>query len=202
MSSMETTPQVAATPAPRLRKAAKLIGHTLVLRNAELADAAFILQLRLDARRNQFMAATSAQLADQTAWLQRYAQDDTQAYFIITRREGDAGAGESLGTVRLTDAQGLSFCWGSWMMVPHAPAGAALESALMVYHFARALGFEQAHFEVHKDNAPVRRFHERFGAVSTSEHQDQVQYQLPSTEMVAGMGRYSKKLPHGCQVHW
>ena len=53
---------------------------------------------------------------DQEAWLERYAHRDNEAYFIIenSRRE-------SLGTVRLYNSVGKSFCWGSWIIKDGAP---------------------------------------------------------------------------------
>jgi len=45
----------------------------------------------------------------------------------------------------------------------------AIESALLVYHFALGLGFECAHFDVRKANESVWKFHERFGALKSSE---------------------------------
>ena len=196
-------PMVLASPAdlptpeqPRLRKAASLRGQHLLLRNAGPDDAAFIWQLRRNAARNAYMSPTSAELADQQAWLARYAQDDAQAYFLITQQ----ASGEPLGTVRLYDAQGQSFCWGSWMMVPGAPATAAMESALIVYHYALSLGFRAAHFEVHAANAPVRRFHERFGAKCTGQRDDQLQYELAAADLQAAMVKYSRWLPRGIQI--
>lgn len=45
-----------------------------------------------------------------------------------------------------------------------------MESALMVYAYAvDHLGSKAAHFEVRKGNERVWQFHERFGAVRTSE---------------------------------
>ena len=196
-------PMVLASPAdlptpeqPRLRKAASLRGQHLLLRNAGPDDAAFIWHLRRNAARNAYMSPTSTELADQQAWLARYAQDDAQAYFVITQQ----GSGEPLGTVRLYDAQGQSFCWGSWMMVPGAPATAAMESALIVYHYALSLGFRAAHFEVHTANAPVRRFHERFGAQCVDQRSDQMQYVLAAADLQAAMAKYSRWLPGGIQI--
>ena len=42
-------------------------------------------------------------------------------------------------------------------LLPGVPATTAMESALIVYRYAWTLGFRRAHFEVHRDNAPVRR---------------------------------------------
>lgn len=198
VARVESHPLPLSSPqtAPRLRKAAQLRGHHLVLRQVVAADAAFIWQLRHHPARNRYMSPTSSQLADQQAWLARYAQDDSQAYFLITL----ADTGEALGTVRLYDARGDSFCWGSWMLVPGAPATAAMESALIVYRYALGLGFRAAHFEVHADNAPVRRFHERFGAQQLGLRDDQVQYALAPEDLTAAMLRYSRWLPKGITV--
>ena len=177
---------------PRLRKAERLTGERLVLRNAALTDAAFIHGLRLDTSRNAFMSATPPALAAQQAWLTAYAQDDEQAYFVI-----EDATGHSLGTVRLYDARGDSFCWGSWLMRPGAPVSAATESALMVYAYASHLGFRRAHFTVHEDNLPVRRFHERFGAQAQGRQGDQIVYALEASAMRASMARLARFLPHG-----
>ena len=44
----------------------------------------------------------------QAAWMQRYTDDRSQAYFVIETLDG-----RPLGTVRLYDAREGSFCWGS-----------------------------------------------------------------------------------------
>jgi len=38
----------------------------------------------------------------------------------------------------------------------------AIESSLLVYAYARWLGFEEARFDVRRANAPVWKFHEKF----------------------------------------
>lgn len=86
------------------------------------------------------------------------------AYFII---END---GEAIGTVRLYDAKGKSFCWESWIIKNGSPSHAAIESALMVYTFSTdSLEFTASHFDVRKDNEHVVRFHESFDAKRTGE---------------------------------
>ncbi|WP_157667787.1 GNAT family N-acetyltransferase [Comamonas serinivorans] len=185
-----------AVSAPRLLKAAQVRGRHVLLRNAEAGDAAFIWQLRHHPARNRYMSPTSSELDDQRAWLAAYARDETQAYFVITQ----ADSGEALGTVRLYDARGDSFCWGSWMLLPGVPATTAMESALIVYRYAWTLGFRRAHFEVHRDNAPVRRFHERFGAQVVGEREDQVQYGLAADALRTALDRYTRWLPEGIHI--
>ena len=177
--------------APTLQKAQAIRGRSLVLRNATSADAAFILALRTDENRSQHLSKTSAALSDQIAWLERYATCTNEAYFII-----ESMAGDSLGTVRLYDAQHDSFCWGSWIMVSGAPQTAAIESALIVYAYALdKLGFTKAHFQVRKENERVWMFHERFGAARVREHGDEYEYTISNDAIRASMKRYARYLP-------
>jgi RimJ/RimL family protein N-acetyltransferase len=176
---------------PQLRKAKRLMGKTLVFRDANTGDAAFILALRTDSRKSQHLSSTSPELDRQIAWLEAYAGKTDQAYFIIENRMG-----EPLGTVRLYDPQDNSFCWGSWILKSGAPQSAAIESALMVYAYAiDHLGFRQAHFDVRKGNESVWRFHERFGAERTGENDQDYLYRIGQKEIGVARQRYKKFLP-------
>ena len=166
------------------------------MRNAEAADAAFILALRSDEQKAAHLSRVSPRLADQVAWLARYRDAHGEAYFIIEQPDG-----EPLGTVRLYDAQRDSFCWGSWILKSGAPSAAAIESALMVYAYALdTLGFGAAHFQVRRDNERVWAFHERFGALRTAADDEQFEYALPSAAIRASMQRYARFLPAGVTV--
>ena len=50
-----------------LRKAHRIVGHHLVLRDAREDDAAFILALRTDERKSRHLSATQPELAAQVA---------------------------------------------------------------------------------------------------------------------------------------
>lgn len=117
--------------AVQIRKARCIRGKTLVLRNAVVADAAFILSLRTNPQKTRHLSKVSDDLDAQVAWLISYEERDAEAYFIIEDVHG-----VPLGTVRIYDAQGYSFCWGSWILLENAPSSAAIESALMVYAYA------------------------------------------------------------------
>lgn len=174
---------------PRLRKAARVEGKTLTFRNATDRDAAFILTLRTDADKSRYLSAVSGALAEQQAWLERYAQADDQAYFVIEQQ------GNPLGTVRLYDAQADSFCWGSWVLKDGSPGHAAMESALMVYAYAvDHLGFKAAHFDVRKGNERVWRFHERFGAQRVAETSLDYLYNISGPSIASARQRYRRFL--------
>lgn len=182
--------------APRIRKAAALHGRSLMLRDAGPADAAFVLKLRTDEHKARHLSQVSGGLARQQAWLQDYASQDGQAYFIIAD-----SAGHDLGTVRLYDAVGDSFCWGSWILSDDAPGFAAIESALMVYTFAiHELGFRQAHFQVQKGNERVRQFHLRFGAQCVAEDETKHHFTLSNDAIETALLKYRRFLPDGIRV--
>ena len=181
---------------PQLRKARCIQGKTLLFSDAGVADAAFIHQLRTDARGSRFLRPTSALLADQVAWMQAYAECSDEAYFVIANAKG-----KRLGTVRLKEARGDSFSWGSWILAPDVPAHVAIESALMVYAYALdVLGFQRSHFHVLRDNARVCAFHERFGALPVFRSGMDIQYCLSNAAIRAGMARYARYLPHAISV--
>ncbi|MFZ6870698.1 GNAT family N-acetyltransferase [Undibacterium sp. Di27W] len=183
--------------APAYLKAEKVLGHKLSFRNATVADADYIVALRTDEQKSRFISSTSADVEAQKQWLEKYAHDDRQIYFIIQDM-----AGEKIGTVRLYDQQADSFCWGSWIIQAGAASSSSIESALMVYHYALALGFQQAHFDVRKANESVWKFHERFGAKKTGETAEDLLYTIAASDIVHSLDRYAKFLPRGIQIQF
>jgi RimJ/RimL family protein N-acetyltransferase len=179
----------------KLRKAARVVGKTLSFRNAGVEDAAFILSLRTDSEKSRYLSAVSADIAEQQTWLARYASLDDQAYFIIEYQ------GDTIGTVRLYDPQGASFCWGSWILNNNRPSHAAIESALMVYAYAvDCLGFQGSHFDVRRGNERVWQFHERFGARRVTETELDYLYNLEIEAIRVAQSRYRRFLPNGVVV--
>lgn len=188
---------MSALTRPRIRKARRVVGDTLVFRDATQNDAAFILSLRTDAQKSRYLHSTSPDLQAQRAWMERYAAMSGEAYFIIEHR------GEAIGTVRLYDAQRDSFCWGSWILADSRPHQAAMESALMVYAYAiDHLGFHACHFDVRKANAKVIAFHERFGAKIVGETQQDYLFALNLASIVESRKKYTQFLSAGVTVEW
>lgn len=180
---------------PIFMKPRTVRGHRVVFRNANADDASFILELRTDPKKGQFLSATPNDLELQREWLRRYVRDDEQIYFII-----EDCSGEPYGTVRLYDFQGDSFCWGSWILKDGRPSGFAIESALMVYQFALTLGFTAAHFDVRKGNESVWQFHERFGAARVRESDEDYFYSITLSDIQKSLEKYKKYLPAGIVV--
>lgn len=180
---------------PVFRKPKIIIGNNLVFRDATTNDAEFIVELRTDARKSAHISKTSNNIKLQEEWLEKYTNDCEQVYFVIQKING-----ERIGTVRLYDVQGDSFCWGSWILKEGVPSNFAIESALLVYHFALSLGFKNAHFNVRKGNESVWKFHERFGALKSGETADEYLYSISLEAIVRSLKKYKKYLPNGFNV--
>lgn len=175
---------------PRLLKGLKVQGKKIVLRNATVSDAEFILSLRTDYKKSMFLSKTDDNLLAQREWLHNYSKSCDQAYFIIVDNNG-----ENIGTVRLYDQKNNSFCWGSWILSDSSHNSAAIESALLVYIYAIVLGFRCAHFDVRKGNLSVSKFHENFGAVIKSETETDYLYVINMESIISSIKKYSKYLP-------
>lgn len=181
----------------RLRKPRSVIGTRLRFRDATPEDAAFILSLRLDPAKNQFLSSTSADVDRQRSWLERYAASDDQVYFII-----EDLAGKAVGTVRTYEPRGPSFCWGSWILGDNAPASSAVESTLMVYSFGLACGFTRAHFDVRRANEKVWQYHEWLGAVRTGEDDLDFFYVIDEPAIRSLLDLFASRVPDGVQIIW
>lgn len=186
------------TPAhPVIVPAARLTGNKLILREVETDDAAFILALRLDPKKSAYISPVEDDLARQVAWIEQYKQGAGQAYFIICDL-----ALNRLGTVRVYNAIGASFSWGSWIIVDGAPVDVAMESSLIIYHYAlEHLGFRDSHFEVNRDNRSVWAFHERlYGARRVRESDEEYFFDLKEEAIRAALQRYRRFLPRPIEV--
>ncbi|KQQ31087.1 hypothetical protein ASF61_17870 [Duganella sp. Leaf126] len=177
------------------RKPQLVRGKQLQFRDATVADAAFILGLRTDEKKGRYLSSTTADVEAQRAWLTRYANDDSQVYFIICTLDGTP-----VGTVRLYDLQGDSFCWGSWIKSDTAPRGFGVESALMVYDFALQLGLRRSHFDVRQQNVGVIGFHERLGAVRTGETELDYLFEMSNEAIRAALKKFRTYLPDGAII--
>ena len=184
-------------PMPVIRKAQRLVGNQLILRDADVGDAEFIVRLRTDPQKRRFISATSPAIAPQIAWLTQYARTPGEAYFIAEDMCGD-----KVGTIRLYDPVDDGFCFGSWIMKEGAPINCAAESLLMVYHYALdVLGFNRSYFAVRKENRSVWRFMERFGGVRTRETDIDYWYETQRAPVLKSFERYAYLLPDGIRIY-
>jgi RimJ/RimL family protein N-acetyltransferase len=181
---------------PRIERAELIAGRRIRFREIAPEDAAFIVALRTAAAKSAYLSPTSPLVERQVKYIEAYRKREGEAYFIIADM-----AGRELGAVRLYDAVGDSFSWGSWILAADAPSYAAIESALIVYSYAVGrLGFSRSHFTVHKANESVCRFHERFGARKVGEDDVQNHYVIDRGAIEASLERYRRYLPDGIEV--
>jgi RimJ/RimL family protein N-acetyltransferase len=162
---------------------------SIYLRLARPEHAAYIYGLRIDPAYNRYLSAPPADVEAQRRYLETYQEREAagrEFYFVIHHRRAQAPC----GVVRLYGLEAETFTWGSWILDATKPRLAAAESAMFVYDFAfGALGYDQCHFEVHKENTGVIAFHERFGAVRTGEDADSFQFHLTRAAL-------TERLPH------
>ena len=187
---------VAMASVPKIQKAHQLVGNQLILRNAGVDDAAFIVRLRTDPKKRRYLSPTSTEIAHQVAWLAQYAQAADQAYFVVAEKTG-----AKVGTIRIYQPFDDSFCFGSWVMQDGLPATYAVESLLIVYHYALdTLGFNRSYFAVRKANRSVWRFMERFGGVRTGETAVDYLYATQRQPVEASFKRHAALLPTPVKV--
>jgi len=180
---------------PIFFKPKKILGNNLIFKNATKEDAEFILELRTDSKKSKYISKTPNDLEHQIKWLENYEIDNEQIYFIILNKNY-----EKVGTVRLYEKNGFSLWWGSWILKDGVPSNFAIESTLIIYHFALSLGFERAIFNVRKDNRSVWKFHEIFGAIKTSETRDDFIYCIGHESIKKSLERYKKYLPNKIRI--
>ena len=190
-SRLEGEPRIAVYPGTsidaRFVKGMKVNGPRLRLREAIAGDAIFILGLRLDPLKNQFLSAVESNIDAQAQWIRSAYDDPAQLYFIIEVDE------QPVGTVRLYDQRRESFCWGSWILDHRSPKSSAVESTLMVYTLGLSLGFKAAHFDVRKGNTKVWRYHERLGAKRVSEDDENYYYVMHEDEIRSVLTHYKNR---------
>lgn len=171
----------------------KLESKTIRLRLVEENDAAFILNLRLDEKYNQFLSDVTPDLQAQIDWIHSYKNDEeagNQYYFIIERLNG-----KPCGTIRVYDIKDNSFCWGSWILNEDKTRYSAIESALLIYEFGfNYLKLERSHFEVVKGNGKVISFHKKFGAKIISEDDENCYFNITSLEVDCVKKQFAENL--------
>jgi glycosyltransferase involved in cell wall biosynthesis/RimJ/RimL family protein N-acetyltransferase len=153
-----------------------IIGKNIDLREVEVDDAEFILSLRLDPELNKHLSDVEDDLDKQKEWIKKSKLNKQEWYFIVQNKMQ-----EPVGTIRIYDIKGDSFCWGSWIILPKARQYSTFESMFLLYQFAFFdLGFKQTNFDVRKSNDIAFNFYVRFGAVVTDE--TEIDYLLQYTK--------------------
>lgn len=172
---------------------ARRITKHIGLRLARPSDAAFILGLRLNENRNRYLSPVNNDVAAQERWLEQYVEREKaglERYYIILDKDD-----RDIGTIRLYDYRGDSFCQGSWVVVPDAPNYQAIETTVSIYEIGFGeLGFKRTHFDVQLVNDRVIAFNVFFGARKTTQEGGQQQFEMTLEEYLAVRKRYVRFL--------
>jgi RimJ/RimL family protein N-acetyltransferase len=135
------------------------------LRPVAVADAEFILSLRLDPELSRFLDETSPSVTDQENWLRDYLRRADDYYFIIEETSSHL----PVGTIAIysLDLEHRRAEWGRWIIRP--PHAAAVESALLIYTVAfENLQLEEVYCRSQTANRQVVSFHSSCGLATRS----------------------------------
>ena len=166
----------------------RLRGRSLILREATIADAAFIVALRCDPQLSRFIKRTDPSVAAQEVWLREYPLRPDDYLFVC-----DDLSGKSWGTMHIACVHGTAFDPGSWIFRADAPVGASVEAFLLVCRFGfDRLGCDMATFYVRRANEHVWRFHESCGAIRSHEDADYFYYSLDHIAFIGAWSRYRR----------
>jgi RimJ/RimL family protein N-acetyltransferase len=137
-------------------------GHAFRLRPVKVEDAGFILGLRTNPVRSQYLHRVSNNLEAQRRWLRDYFERPGDYYFLIENRE----TGEREGTAGIYNLDRIFAEWGRWIV--RAESLAALESACLIYRVGfEVLGLESIYCRTIVKNAAAVEFHQSFGLERT-----------------------------------
>lgn len=142
----------------------QLIGNNIVLRTVKIADAHFILNLRLDSTLSKHISRTDNDVKKQIDWIEQYKLREKQGleyYFIVVDRKRAI----DIGTIRLHDFSGDQFTSGSYILKREAPYHLFIETyqICLDYGFEK-LGFENCFFAIRKNNQKYINFNLMFGS--------------------------------------
>ncbi|MGN0730488.1 MAG: GNAT family N-acetyltransferase [Treponema sp.] len=163
----------------------KLTGKYVTLREVKEDDAEFILSLRCDEKKTRFLHKTENNIEKQVEYINRYYTIPYEWYFIILNKKG-----ERIGTYRIYDVQGDSFCIGSWLLIDGVSPAESFESdwLLRMYGFD-VLGFKKIHFDVRKGNKKVIAYHKMVGARIIGETELDWLWEITREEYVEKAGK-------------
>lgn len=144
----------------------KIFGKYVNIRDVEVEDAGFILDLRCNEKKSKFLHKTEYNIQKQQDYIRHYKTLDNEWYFIIEDKKCNP-----IGTYRIYDLKDDSFCIGSWLMIDGVSPLETIEGEYLVKMFAfDATGFKKFHFDVRKENKKVIRFHKMMGAKIVAEN--------------------------------
>lgn len=167
-----------------------LVGTYVTLREVSYDDIDFILSLRCDEKKAKYLHKTEYNPEAQKDYLKAYFEKKDEWYFISLNKEG-----EKIGTYRIYDIKGDSFCFGSWLMIDGVSPVESFETDFLVRMYGfNDLGFNKIHFDVRKDNKKVWRYHMSLGAVLVGETDIDYLFELTKEDYLKKATKFMKAL--------
>ena len=141
------------------------------LRAVEVADAEFILKLRLDPRLNKHVSHVDNDIEKQRSWIKAYKEREqkrSEFYIVIEDLQGKR---YGVGRAYNIDHDRSETCVGSWIMSKGAPFYMAFDSILIFYKYIfNEMGIKTILLDVRKENKDsLRTVEKKLGAVHTGE---------------------------------
>lgn len=124
-------------------------------------DAEFIVCLRTDTQKGQFLGVTDVNVEKQRNWISEYKKrerDGKEYYFMFEKPRG-----ERLGVSRIYEIKEDTFTTGSWVFKKGAPFGAAFLGDIICHEIAFELFPNSVNLhDVRKANNGVRKYADEF----------------------------------------
>lgn len=179
---------------------APILGKYINYREAEISDAKFILDLRLQARASAFIGATPPELEAQINYMRNYKQKEREWYFIATNKNG-----KPLGTNRIYSYPIWHKNWenderlspGSWIMSVDSNPLESLESDFLIKRiFFMNFPANRALLTIHFENSRVLKFHQSWGAKIIGENAEHKHFclELSRSSWQENEPKFAKKL--------
>ena len=137
----------------------KVDGKYISIRAVEKNDADFIIKIRNDETKNQFLHKTSTDIDAQYEWIEKQRQRDGDYYFIISSQDGSPVGLASLYDYEKETGKIQFGRWISW-----GDALQNVETVILLFDLAFSkLGVSEIYMMVEEENKQVRNFWKRFG---------------------------------------
>ena len=159
------------------------------IRFVRVEDAEFILSLRCNEKKAQFLNKTEYNIEKQKEYIKNCLNKDNEWYMIIENKKN-----KPIGTYRIYDLRKDSFCIGSWLMVDGCSSLEMIEGEFLVKKYAfNKTGFKKFHFDVRKNNKKVIRYHKMMGAKQVGETEQDYLFECTEKDYLEKISKFLPK---------
>ena len=138
----------------------EIIGTSVILRSVTQEDARFILDMRLDSKKNTFVHRVDDDLNQEIRWIEAQRERAGDYFFSIISRKNKTQVG-TISIYEINQAMNNAEL-GRW--ISYGTAVENLECAILAHDFAfDALNLDTVFTKTMQDNVKVVNFWKRFG---------------------------------------